>query len=51
MMSTEEFRAKLLEMLNSCWPHKSEIHDDTPHKALALAAQLHNWATAKGPRL
>ena len=43
----QEFRAKLLGLLNSDWPHRSETDDDTAKRAAALAAQLRNWESWK----
>jgi hypothetical protein len=45
--SVQEFRAKILRLLNSGWPHRIEVDDDTAKRAIALAAQLQNWDSWK----
>ncbi len=45
--AVQEFRAKVLGLLNSSWPHRSEVDNDTAKRAQALAVQLQNWDTWK----
>jgi hypothetical protein len=43
----QEFRAKVLALLNFGWPHRTEVDDDTARQAQVLASQLRNWETWK----
>jgi hypothetical protein len=43
----QEFRAKVIGLLNASWPHRSETDDDTAKRAQVLAAQLRNWESWK----
>ena len=46
-IAVQEFRAKVLRLLESNWPHRSETDDDTAKRAATLAKQLRNWETWK----
>jgi len=43
LAAVSEFRAKVMALLNSSWPHRTETDLDTVQRAAVLAAQLRNW--------